>query len=92
MTPKQVKLIYDRKLEEGNGQAIYGLEVCKAMDMDNDFLILSEEIRKNLLGIKNNILEDKTSHYNSNVYIHECKICGEAASDVHHIKISMSSK
>ena len=25
------KLIYDRKLEEGNGPTIYGLEVCKAM-------------------------------------------------------------
>ena len=84
--PKTGKLIYDRKLEEGNGQAIYGLEVCKAMDMDNDFLVLSEEIRKNLLGIKNTILENKTSHYNSNVYIHECKICGQPASDVHHIK------
>ena len=84
--PDTGKLIYDRKLEEGNGQAIYGLEVCKAMDMDNDFLVLSEEIRKNLLGVKNTILEDKTSHYNSNVYIHECKICGNPASDVHHIK------
>ena len=84
--PETGKLIYDRKLEEGNGQAIYGLEVCKAMDMDNDFLVLSEEIRKSLLGIKNTILEDKQSHFNSNVYIHECKICGEAASDVHHIK------
>ena len=84
--PKTGKLIYDRKLEEGNGQAIYGLEVCKAMDMDSDFLVLSEEIRKNLLGIKNTILENKTSHYNSNVYIHECKICGRPASDVHHIK------
>lgn len=84
--PETGKLIYDRKLEEGNGQAIYGLEVCKAMDMDNDFLVLSEEIRKNLLGIKNTILENKTSHYNSNIYIHECKICGKPASDVHHIK------
>ena len=31
-------LIYDRKLEEGNGPTIYGLEVCKAMDLDEDFL------------------------------------------------------
>ena len=84
--PETGKLIYDRKLEEGNGQAIYGLEVCKAMDMDNDFLVLSEEIRKKLLGVKNTILEDKQSHFNSEVYVHECKICGNPATDVHHIK------
>ena len=43
------ELIYDRrKLQDGSGQAIYGLEVCKAMDMDNDFLLLSEQIRKDL--------------------------------------------
>jgi len=40
------ELIYDRKLEEGNGPTIYGLEVCRAMDMDSDFLLLSEKIRK----------------------------------------------
>ena len=56
------------------------------MDMDNDFLVLSEEIRKKLLGVKNTILEDKQSHFNSEVYVHECKICGNPATDVHHIK------
>jgi DNA mismatch repair protein MutS len=44
------KLIYDRKLEEGNGPAIYGLEVCKAMDLDPDFLKLANNIRRDLLG------------------------------------------
>ena len=53
------ELIYDRKLQDGSGQAIYGLEVCKAMDMDNDFLLLSEQIRKDLIGQKQTIL-DKT--------------------------------
>ena len=33
------KLIYDRKFaEDGNGPTIYGLEVCKAMDLDESFL------------------------------------------------------
>ena len=31
-------LVYDRKLEEGCGPTTYGLEVCKAMDMDDAFL------------------------------------------------------
>ena len=35
------KLIYDRKLGEGNGKTIYGLEVCRALDMDDGFSITS---------------------------------------------------
>ena len=51
---KTGKLIYDRKTIKKAMDKLYGLEVCKfIMDMDNDFLILSEEIRENLLGIKN---------------------------------------
>jgi DNA mismatch repair protein MutS len=80
------ELIYDRKLQDGNGHAIYGLEVCKAMDMDSDFLKLSESIRKNLLGEKQQILEQKQSKYNTDVYIHNCLVCNADAEDVHHIK------
>ena len=83
---KTGELIYDRKLQDGNGHAIYGLEVCKAMDMDSDFLKLSESIRKDLLGEKRQILEPKQSKYNSDVYIHNCLICDNDAEDVHHIK------
>jgi DNA mismatch repair protein MutS len=80
------ELIYDRKLQDGSGQAIYGLEVCKAMDMDNDFLLLSEQIRKDLIGQKQTILDTKQSKYNSEIYVHECVICKSDAEDVHHIK------
>ena len=81
------ELIYDRKLQDGNGHAIYGLEVCKAMDMDSDFLKLSETIRKDLLGEKQQILDQKQSKYNSEVYIHNCEICNKSAEDVHYIKL-----
>jgi len=45
---KNDKLIYDRKLEKGSGPGIYGLEVCKAMDMDDDFLNLANKIRRKI--------------------------------------------
>ena len=80
------KLIYDRKLEEGNGPTIYGLEVCKAMDLDPEFLKLANKIRKEILEIDERILETKTSNYNSDLFIHDCEICGEKAVDTHHIK------
>lgn len=84
-------LVYDRKLEYGNGPAMYGLEVCKAMNMDTDFLLLAEEIRKDLLGVKQNVLDKKQSRYNSKVYIHTCEICGDDAEDVHHIKFQCTA-
>ena len=37
-----------RKLKEGSGSSIYGIEVCKALDMPNDFMINAEKIRKEL--------------------------------------------
>jgi DNA mismatch repair protein MutS len=80
------KLIYDRKLEKGSGPAIYGLEVCKAMDMDDDFLMLANKIRKKILNIDENFLEENKSHFNSKILIDNCKICDIKATEVHHIK------
>ena len=34
---EQDTLVYNRKLKPGSGKAVYGLEVCKSMDMDKDF-------------------------------------------------------
>ena len=80
------KLIYDRKLEPGNGPAIYGLEVCKAMDLDPEFLKLANSIRRGILGINDNLQEKKLSPYNKRLYLHNCSICNKPAIDTHHIK------
>jgi len=85
------ELIYDRKLEVGNGPTIYGLEVCRAMDMDAEFLKLSETIRKQILGQSQQLLEPKKSHYNSSVFVNKCSICQEKAEDVHHIKFQCTA-
>ena len=88
---KTGELIYDRKLELGNGPTIYGLEVCRAMDMDLEFLKLSENIRKHILGESKMILEQKKSHFNNEVYVHNCSICDNKAEDVHHIKFQCTA-
>ena len=85
------ELMYDRKLEPGNGPTIYGLEVCRAMDMDNDFLKLSEQIRKQILGKSDTLIEQKKSNYNAQVYVDDCNICSEKAEDVHHIKFQCTA-
>ena len=76
------KLIYDRKLEPGNGKAIYGLEVCKAMDLDREFLELANDIRKEILHIDKKIVEDKKSHYNKDLYMSKCEICGKKVEEI----------
>ncbi len=85
------KLIYNRKLTEGSGNAIYGLEVCKAMDMDRTFLEKATEIRQKLMGVSENILENKQSKYNAAVFVDHCMVCRAKAEDVHHIKFQCTA-
>lgn len=80
------KLIYNRKLQEGQGNTLYGLEVCRAMDMDTSFLTTANEIRRELLEQHQSIIGNKKSKYNSGHFIDTCGICGAKAVEVHHIK------
>lgn len=82
----QKKLIYNRKLQEGQGNTIYGLEVCRALDLPNDFLLNANKFRQELLDIHSTILHTKKSHFNSSHYVDICSICGKNAEEVHHIK------
>ena len=79
-------LIYDRKLEEGNGPTIYGLEVCKAMDLDKDFLNLANRLRKEIIEQNEKVVNTHQSQYNSELYMDKCEICGEKSMETHHIK------
>jgi DNA mismatch repair protein MutS len=78
------KIIYDRKLKKGIGNTLYGLEVCKSLDMGDMFMKVAFDIRNEY--IQSNA-HDNHSHYNKNVVKNMCSVCKEnRASDVHHIK------
>ena len=79
------KLIYNRKLEEGQGNTIYGLEVCRSLDMSEKFLINANEFRRELLDVHQNIINPQTSKYNPEVFMNLCGVCGNKAEDIHHI-------
>jgi DNA mismatch repair protein MutS len=85
MNKKQ--LVYDRKLKEGNGSTLYGLEVCKSLDLDNDFLHLANSVRHKLLETEANILSSSSNNnkYNKKLYVDRCQLCGGHAKEVHHI-------
>lgn len=85
------KLIYDRILKPGPGTTLYGLEVCRALDLDPQFLITANEIRHNILGTEANIISYKKSRYNASKFIDMCALCGKKSNDVHHINEQYTS-
>ena len=80
------KLIYERKLKEGSGPSSYGIEVCKSMSMDEDYMKLAQEIRDELSDDTVKII-GKQSKYNSKKFVSLCEVCKlNNATDTHHIK------
>ena len=88
-------LEYDRKLRDGPGNSMYGLEVCKSLNLPAEFLDAAYAIREkyasttrtttSMEGIS--ILSLKTSHYNSRKIMGLCEKCGKLmGKEVHHLE------
>ena len=92
---KQGRLIYNRKLQDGNGSSVYGLEFAKSLYMDEEFLKIANDIRKKVTNEYDElelITKQKKSKYNKNLFVTTCAICGKIAEDVHHIKEKNQAK
>ena len=80
-------LIYDRKLKDGPGNSMYGLEVCKSLNLPQDFLDAAYEIRMKYLPQSSSILSLKTSRYNSKKIVGICEKCEKnKGTEVHHLQ------
>lgn len=92
-------IIYDRKLAEGNGETVYGIDVAKYIIDDLDFIKSAESVRKEIMGLNKDLIGGKLgdSKYNGEIVMSECQVCGwtgkgggdgsgEGQLDVHHIK------
>ena len=89
------KLVYDRKLKDGSGSSVYGLEFAKSIYMDKEFLKTAENIRKKLSNEYNDIelfIKKKRSRYNKDLFVSTCAICGAVVEDVHHINEKEKAK
>ena len=86
------KLIYNRKLQEGLGLMLYGLEVAKSLNLPDDIIRRAYEIRNKYKNI-NNILDTKNSTYNSKKLKDKiCEICKKiASSDIHHLQFQQNA-
>jgi DNA mismatch repair protein MutS len=77
------QLIYDRRLEPGAGSALYGLEVCRALDLPADYLERATVIRKQLAGW----VAPHRSAYSAETVIDRCAVCaGTDRLETHHIQ------
>jgi len=80
-------LIYNRKLQDGPGNNMYGLEVCKSLSLPQDFLENAHNIRMKYHPESAGVLEQKGSHFNakhiSGGICESCKV--NPAIDVHHM-------
>ena len=82
-------IYYDRLLKKGQGSTIYGIEVCKALDMPIEFMKKAEKIRKEIQGLDDFIISLNKSNYNKKIILDKCELCGEEVKDTHHINYQM---
>jgi len=80
--PNDETIIYDRHLTPGQGESFYGLQVAKFLMKDKKFNERTNEILKEY----DSITTEKTSKYNSDIYVSECEICKSTTHlETHHI-------
>ena len=80
-------LVYNRKLQDGPGNNMYGLEVCKSLSLPQDFLENAHNIRMKYHPESASILDQKSSRYNKKHIVggmcEKCEI--NPAVHVHHL-------
>nr|AIE96988.1 DNA mismatch repair protein (mutS) [uncultured marine group II/III euryarchaeote AD1000_88_G11] len=80
-------LIYNRKIKDGPGESMYGLEVCKSLDLPSDFLNLAYRIR----GSDSSFDRNK-SIYNSKKLRGICELCQRNDGiDIHHLEYQIDA-
>jgi DNA mismatch repair protein MutS len=80
------KLRYDRKIKDGPGNNMYGLEVCRSLSLPQEFLTLADNIRLKYNPISNSLLSLKKTKYNSKKIKSLCESCGKKMStEIHHL-------
>ena len=85
-------LIYDRKLQDGPGNRMYGLEVCKSLHLDDDFLTQAYQIRSKYFPDTKGELSHSITRYNAAKIRGFCEMCKtELGEEVHHLQPQMNA-
>ena len=82
------RLVYGRKLADGPGASMYGLEVCKSLHLPDEFLEFANAVRLRHRAPPSDIgiLSFEPSHFNARKLKGVCERCSvELAQEVHHL-------
>jgi DNA mismatch repair protein MutS len=81
-------LIYDRKLRDGSGPRTYGLEVCKSLYLEDEFLEIAYLLRNKYYPETKGSLSSPTTIYNAKkVKGTMCENCGKnKGEEIHHLQ------
>tara|TARA_Y100000389_G_scaffold201257_1_gene243496 strand:- start:911 stop:1948 length:1038 start_codon:yes stop_codon:yes gene_type:complete len=81
-------LIYNRKLLDGPGDNMYGIEVCKSLHLPAAFLNYAHEIRNKYTKKAKSVLDCEQSHFNAKkLKGGVCEFCNKnTAIEVHHLQ------
>ncbi len=89
------ELVQDRKLKDGFGPKVYGLDVARSLGLPESFMNRADQISEQVLaGINNplpgevegDLVTPKKSKYNSGLYVDSCYLCGSRDNlETHHI-------
>lgn len=86
-------IIFNRTLGDGDGDKLYGLDICRYLKMSNTFLKNAEVFRKRICNEAEEFVSFKKSNYNSRIYMDLCMICKkEKATETHHIRYQSEYK
>lgn len=78
---------FTRKLKTGPcDERYYGIEISRKLKLNSSFVEQCLRIRNEYLNEPNDLLKNKTSRYNSNIYMNSCKICKSKTNlHTHHL-------
>lgn len=82
---KNDRLIYERKLKDGSGDATYGIEVAKYIISNMSFIRTAERIQRQIKEEESCVVSSRLSRYNRQKFLNRCEICDKKATQTHHI-------
>lgn len=84
--PSSNILLYDRLLKDGQGNRMYGLEVCRSLYMEQSFLDKAYQFRNKYFPDQKGELGFDSTVYNSKKIRGKCEMCcEEIAGEIHHL-------
>lgn len=84
-------IIFQRTLQTGSGSDLYGLEVCKSIIQNSEFIDIAFNIRNEITSNNTNVIDTGRSRYNKKKIVDHCEVCnhkpkrGQVPLDTHHI-------